>query len=207
MGVIQGHAKLLESAVSGEDAIWRVRTIQSQIARISKIIQTLLNMARPAKTRRLPVELQPLLESSLAFLTEKLAHRSIQVEKSLEPVPSIEGDSERLQQLFLNLFLNAADAMPEGGELGVSLTRVDEHEVEIRISDTGVGIPESALEHIFEPFFTTKSAGEGYGLGLMVAKGIVGDHGGTIEVSSAPSEGTAFVLRFPLWRPEAGAGI
>ena len=196
MGVIQGHAKLLEAAVDGEDASWRLRTIQEQIGRISNIIQTLLNMAHPRATRRLPVDVGALLQTSLSFVREKLTRRGIEVDASLDAVPSVVGDAERLQQLFLNLFLNAADAMPRGGELRVRLG-AENGCVSIRIADTGQGIEEDALARIFEPFYTTKSAGEGNGLGLMVAKGIVGDHGGAIEVSSVLGEGTEFRVELP----------
>ncbi len=174
MGVIQGHAKLLESAVSGDDARWRLDTIQEQIGRISRIIQTLLNMARPGKARRSPLSLDPLLDSTLSFIAEKLARRGIGVKRAFERVPGIVGDQERLQQLFLNLFLNAADAMPDGGELRVSLSESGDGEVEVRVADTGSGIPEADLARIFEPFFTTKEVGQGNGLGLLVAKGIAG---------------------------------
>jgi signal transduction histidine kinase len=164
-------------------------------------------MARPGKTRRLPVELRPLLESSLSFLKEKLARRGIEVRQSLKRTPSVIGDAERLQQLFLNLLLNAADAMRDGGELRIWLERAGDAEIEVGVADSGVGIPEAALEHVFEPFYTTKPAGEGNGLGLMVAKGIVTDHGGSIDVSSEAGKGTTFLVRFPLPLPEAGAGI
>lgn len=198
MGVIQGHAKLLEPDVSGDDAKWRLRTIQEQVARISKIIETLLNMARPRKTRRLPVELEPLLRASLSFLRDKLGQQQIELETRFEAVPNVVGDAERLQQLFLNLFINAADAMPDGGRLRVSLApNANDRDVEIWVSDTGAGIPEAAVDRIFDPFFTTKPAGEGSGLGLTVVQGIVGDHGGTIEVSSEEGKGTAFRILLP----------
>ena len=129
---------------------------------------------------------------------EKLSRRDIAVARSLTPAPSIVGDPERLQQLFLNLFLNAADAMPDGGELRVSLAPQGERHVEVRVADSGVGIPADALDRVFEPFFTTKTASEGSGLGLMVARGIVGDHGGSIQVTSQEGEGTEFVIRFPV---------
>jgi len=197
MGVIQGHAKLLEPAVTSEDALWRLRTIQEQIGRISRIIQTLLNLAGPRRSRRVPVALGPLLDATLSFLSEKLRSRAIRVERNLREVPSISGDPERLQQLFLNLFLNAVDAMPDGGELRVSLVPTDEVAVEVRVADTGVGISEAELPRIFEPFFTSKAAGEGNGLGLMVAHGIVKDHGGTISVESVSGSGTEFRIAFP----------
>jgi signal transduction histidine kinase len=206
MGVIQGHAKLLEPAVEGEDALWRVRTIQEQIARISNIIQTLLNLAHPHGTRRVPVDIEALVQSSLAFLREKLTGRGIEVACSLDRVPSVLGDAERLQQLCLNLLLNAADAMPEGGELRVDL-RVDGDDVSIRIADTGQGIEPDALSRVFEPFYTTKAAGEGNGLGLMVAKGIAGDHGGAIGVRSVLGEGTEFTVRLPIAIPETADAI
>jgi signal transduction histidine kinase len=197
MGVIQGHAKLLESKLSDEQARWRLQTIQEQIARISKIIQSLLNMARPTRLARGPVALAALLDDTLAFLGEKLRRRDIHVARSFGAVPSVRGDAERLQQLFLNLFMNAADAMQDGGELRVALRPLP-GEVEIEVGDTGAGIAAPDLARIFDPFFTTKPAGEGNGLGLSVARNIVTDHGGQIEVQSAAGEGTTFRIRLPI---------
>jgi signal transduction histidine kinase len=144
-----------------------------------------------------PVALVPLLDTTLSFLSEKLKSRSIRVERDFREVPSISGDPERLQQLFLNLFLNAIDAMPEGGELRLSLSPGVDGAVAVAVADTGVGIAEADLPRIFEPFFTSKPAGEGNGLGLMVAHGIVKDHEGTISVESEPGCGTEFRLHFP----------
>ncbi len=197
LGVIQGHARRLEAAVPGDDELWRLRTIQQQVGRISKIIQTLLNLARPRPTRRLPVALEPVIAASLSFLGGELAQRGIEARIRCDPVPLILGDAERLQQLFLSLFWNALEAMPEGGQLRVSLTRTPDGEVEARVADTGVGIPAPDLERIFEPFFTSKPAGEGSGLGLVAAQAIVGDHGGSVEVASRLGAGTEFQIRFP----------
>jgi signal transduction histidine kinase len=202
MGVIQGHAKLLESAVEGENAQWRLRTIQEQIARISRIIGTLLDMARPRRTRRVPVQLGSLLEASLSFVEEKLSRCGISVVKRLQPVSTILGDAERLQQLFLNLFLNAADAMPDGGELRVELSPDGDDGVMVAVTDTGCGMPPDVMARIFEPFFTTKAGGQGHGLGLMVARGIASDHGGRLDVSSREGHGT----RFTAWLPIARGG-
>jgi signal transduction histidine kinase len=207
MGVIQGHAKLLEKGLQGEDAAWRLRTIQEQIGRISRIMHSLLHMARPSRSRRVPVALEPLLDSTVAFLTERLARRRVAVAREYEPVPSVLGDPERLQQLFLNLFLNASDAMPDGGTLRVSLRPASEDgEVEIAVADTGSGIAPPDLERIFDPFFTTKSAGEGNGLGLAVAHGIVAEHHGVIEVARSDASGTTFRILLPTAPgPPAGA--
>jgi signal transduction histidine kinase len=196
MGVIQGHAKLLEGAVSGDNARWRLRTIQEQIGRISRIIQSLLHMARPGRPRLVPVDLAALLDGTLAFLTEKLARREIQVARDFADVPSVAGDPERLQQVFLNLFLNAADAMPEGGELTVSL-RPHGGEVEVRVADSGHGIPADDRDRVFEPFYTTKAAGEGSGLGLSVVQGILAEHHGAIDVVRSDDSGTEFRLLLP----------
>jgi signal transduction histidine kinase len=196
MGVIQGHAKLLEGAVSGDNARWRLRTIQDQIARISRIIQSLLAMARPGRPRRVTIDVAALLDNTVAFLTEKLARREITVARDYGEVPAVSGDPERLQQVFLNLLLNAADAMPRGGELRIALAPHGP-DVEVRIADTGHGIPAGDLERIFEPFYTTKAAGQGSGLGLSVVQGIVAEHHGAIEVVRSDESGTEFRLLLP----------
>jgi len=201
MGVIKGHASQLESAVSDEDAKWRLRTIQEQITRISKIIQTLLNMARPGKAQQVLVSLKPVIETTLAFLTEQFSHSGIEVQFEADSAQSVVGDPERLQQLFLNLFMNAVDAMPGGGDLRVALESAEDGRVEITVADDGQGIPERDLPRIFEPFFTSKEAGTGNGLGLMVANGIVKDHGGSMEVKSVEGRGTEFRILLPSSAP------
>ncbi|MCP5060760.1 MAG: hypothetical protein GY937_29035 [bacterium] len=198
MGVIRGHAKLLEPAVQGDDAKWRLQTIQQQIGRISRIIESLLGMARPQRSRRLPVELRPLIENTVAFLREKFSRRGIEPRLELAELGSVAGDPERLQQVLLNLFLNAADAMPEGGDLVVKLSQCAEGEAEIQVSDTGPGIALEDPDEVFDPFVTTKEAGEGNGLGLSVAHGIVAEHGGMIEVASSDRDGTVFRIMLPL---------
>ncbi len=198
MGVIQGHADLLETTLTDERERWRVRMIRDQIQRISRIIQALLSSARPRAFEPVLFELEPLLRTTLSFLEERCRRHAIRVVFDLEPLPSLVGDREKLQQLFLNLCLNAVDAMPEGGELRVGARPLGAEGVEVRIGDTGEGIPPDVLDRMFEPFFTTKPAGQGSGLGLVVAQGIVNDHGGTLEVTSAPGEGTEFRCVLPL---------
>ncbi|HTF34420.1 MAG TPA: HAMP domain-containing sensor histidine kinase, partial [Myxococcota bacterium] len=131
----------------------------------------------------------------------KFRRRGVAVERRFAPAPEIRGDSEKLQQLFLNLLLNAVDAMPQGGRIVVSLGTDSDGGLEVRVRDTGVGIPQDQLSQIFQPFYTTKEAGHGSGLGLVVAREIVADHEGEIDVASEPGEGTEFRIRFPALAP------
>jgi signal transduction histidine kinase len=198
MGVIRGHAEALESAVQGEKAQWRARTIREQIDRISSIIQSLLNIARPRQAVCIAVDLVSVADTALAFLAEKLGRRGVEVERDFTVTAGVRGDPDKLQQLFLNLLLNAVDAMPDGGTLRVAIRPISRREVEIAVADTGTGIAAADLPHVFTPFFTTKPAGRGSGLGLVVAEGIVADHRGRIEVTSELGQGTEFRIRLPL---------
>jgi len=116
-----------------------------------------------------------------------------------ERLPVILGSTTRLQQVFLNLFMNARDAMPGGGMLEVR-TGARNGSVEIEVTDTGAGIPPEHLHRIFDPFFTTKATGRGTGLGLSVSYGIIKEHAGKVDVRSTPGKGTSFRLEFPVAR-------
>lgn len=196
MNVIQGHAELLELSAQNDKDRKRLQTIQTQVGRIAKIIQALLKMAHGEKEALGSLDLQDVIKTSLGFLDEKFRKRGIRVETAWAAAPAIEGDVHRIRQLFLNLFLNAADAMPQGGVLQVALTAHDE-QARVTLTDNGVGIREQDLPHVFEPFFTTKEAGHGHGLGLVVAKEIVEDHAGKIEIESTPGHGTRIQISFP----------
>jgi signal transduction histidine kinase len=197
MGVIQGHARLLESDSDPERAGWRARTIREQVERIAKIVQALQSLGRRGSQERKPLPLATVLDRALSFLEGRFGEQGVRVERRYEPAPPVHGDAERLQQLFLNLFMNAADAMPDGGHLRVRTSEGPERQAVVQIADTGAGIDREALPRIFDPFFTTKPAGHGSGLGLVVALGAVLDHGGTIDVQSEPGRGTAFEVALP----------
>ena len=197
MGVIRGHAELLDGKVGDDKSRWRVQTIIEQIDRISNIMRALLDLARPRVPLRDEVALADVLETAVSFLEEKLRRRGIEVVRKFGDLPPIQGDAEKLQQLFLNLVLNAVDAMPEGGRLDLRLGRTPEGLVEAVVEDNGTGIACEDLACIFDPFVTSKEAGRGSGLGLVVAHGIAVDHGGDIAVESGLGDGTRFRVTLP----------
>lgn len=198
MTAILGYAEMLQKSLSDPKNRRRAAIIAEQVCRISDLVQTLLNMARPGGRRLVPLDLSEVVRLSLDFYREKLHQHGIAVHVSLEAVAQIAGDADRLEQIFLNLLLNATDAMAEGGDLHVSLASPEEGFVEVRIRDTGAGIPAGALPQIFDAFYTTKARGRGTGLGLMVTKTIVEEHGGHISVRSELGSGTEFAIRFPV---------
>jgi hypothetical protein len=143
------------------------------------------------------VELNKVIRETLTLLDHQLVQAGIQVKLALdENLPRIKGNPGKLQQVFLNLFLNARDAMESGGALALS-TSSAEGLVRVTVADSGAGIVRENLERIFDPFFTTKMAKKGTGLGLSVSYGIVREHGGDIEVASELGAGTRFTLSFP----------
>jgi signal transduction histidine kinase len=160
-------------------------------------VNGLLNFARLGGSEFKELDINQLIDASLALLGHQLELNHIRVESQFDnSLPPVYGNMGKLQQVFINLFLNARDAMPSGGELAVQ-TGMDESMVTVDISDTGTGIPEENIKRIFDPFFTTKAIGKGTGLGLAVTYGIIQEHGGGIFVDSSSGEGTHFRLNLP----------
>ena len=199
---ISGHLELLREkrAVSPEHE-HRIGVIQSQVERLAGIVRELLDSTRPPGTARRPVQLAELLAELAALLQPGLELRNIRISLDLPAdLPRVAGDASQLQQVFLNLFTNAVDAMPRGGRLSV-LARAENGgspAVRCEVRDTGSGIDPSLLPQIFDPFVTSKARGEGTGLGLTVARDLVLRHGGTIEVESEPGRGSTFSVRLPV---------
>jgi signal transduction histidine kinase len=178
--------------------------ITRQTFRASEIVSNLLNFSRTSGTEFADVDINKVITDTLALLEHQFKTAKIQVRSELTGgISAIQGNPGRLQQVFLNLFLNAKDAMPGGGALNVATTNGDM--VSVRVSDTGSGIAPEHIQRIYDPFFTTKTAPRegqkrGTGLGLSVTYGIIQEHAGKIRVESNPGSGTTFALDFPLSR-------
>jgi PAS domain S-box-containing protein len=171
--------------------------IEKQTFRAAEIVSGLLNFSRLNSSEFKDLDINQLIEDSLALLGHQFELNNIRVESDFDlSLPPVYGNTGKLQQVFVNLFLNARDAMPSGGELAVH-TGMQESMVVIDISDTGTGISEDNIRRIFDPFFTTKSIGKGTGLGLAVTYGIVQEHGGGIFVDSNSGKGTHFRVKLP----------
>jgi two-component system, NtrC family, sensor kinase len=176
--------------------------ITRQTFRASEIVNNLLNFSRTSGTELTEISLNKVIADTLALLEHQFKVAHVEVQSELyENLPLIQGNAGRLQQVFLNLFLNAKDAMSGGGALKVA-TQNGEF-VSVRVSDTGSGIAQENIQRIYDPFFTTKTSpaegqSRGTGLGLSVTYGIIQEHAGNIRVESRPGEGTTFTLDFPL---------
>ena len=196
-GISSYTQMLLQGAEPDDPSTKVLEKIEKQTFRAAKIVNGLLNLARPAQVDSGPVEVNAVINDVLSLLEHQLRTSSIQLRKELAAVsPVVQGIEYKLQQVFLNLFLNARDAMPKGGWLTV-VTRGGSEAV-IEVADTGSGIPADHLSRIYDPFFTTKDIGKGTGLGLSITYGIVQEHGGTITCDSSVGHGTRFTLRLPL---------
>jgi two-component system, NtrC family, sensor kinase len=174
-----------------------LQKIEKQTFRAAEIVNGLLNFSRLNSSEFKDVDVNQLIEDSLALLNHQLELNNIKVELRYDPsLPPVYGNLGKLQQVFVNLFLNARDAMPSGGEIAVQ-TGMKESMITVDISDTGVGIAQENIRRIFDPFFTTKSIGKGTGLGLAVTYGIIQEHGGGIFVDSSSGHGTRFTVKLP----------
>jgi PAS domain S-box-containing protein len=204
-GISSFTQMLLQGAEPDDPRTKVLEKIERQTFRAAKIVNGLLNLARPAQVDSGPVDVNVVINDVLSLLEHQLRTSRIQVRKELCGSPLIvQGIEYKLQQVFLNLFLNARDAMPKGGWLSI-MTRVDSGAAAVEIGDTGSGIPAEQLSRIYDPFFTTKEIGKGTGLGLSITYGIVQEHGGTITCDSSVGHGTRFTLALPLGRSRSSA--
>jgi signal transduction histidine kinase len=172
--------------------------IYRQTSRASSIVNNLLNFSRVSDSRFAPINLNRVIDDTIQLLEAQLRNTRIEViRRYADTLPLAPGNAPKLQQVFMNLIMNARDAMSQGGQLEIS-TEANDDFVIICFRDTGMGIAPEHLPKIYDPFFTTKQIGKGTGLGLAVSYGIVQDHGGQIKVESKAGAGTVFQITLPL---------
>jgi two-component system NtrC family sensor kinase len=183
-----------------EERLDLVNDLVAQSERAQKIVRNLMDFARESEIESEAHEVEDLIEDTLRLATNQIKLAKVKVKGDLSPnLPPVYGDRQQLEQVFLNIVLNALDAMPEGGTLSISCSGTRDRElVAAEFTDTGVGIPEQKISDIFNPFFTTKPDAKGTGLGLSVSLGIIRQHGGDIEVKSEVGKGTTFTVLLPV---------
>src|SRR5713226_2243280 len=201
LAVISNYIQMLAKQMpEGDPRQSIIEKIVKQTFRASEIVNNLLNFSRTGAAEAVDIDVNRVVEETLSLVSHPLKTSQIQVVKHLgETLPAVRGSANKLQQVFLNLFLNARDAMPGGGLLEVR-TGAHNGSVEVEVVDTGAGIPREHIHRIFDPFFTTKASGRGTGLGLSVSYGIIKEHAGKIDVRSTPGKGTSFHVEFPAAR-------
>lgn len=182
-----------------------INDILAQSTRACEIVKNLLDFSRTERTARSSLEAREIVRSTVALVKNQIMLAGIRLELEIsESLPPVRGSMGSLQQVFMNLLLNAIQAMPIGGTITISVTSRNPGFVRFDIKDTGVGMKPEDVEHIFEPFFTTKSVGHGTGLGLAVTYSIVKRHGGQIGVTSEVGKGTVFTVLLPVAETDAG---
>jgi two-component system NtrC family sensor kinase len=184
----------LPPAVKG--ALEHVEIIESEVRRLDEVVQGFLKFTRPEDLRLSPVSPRAIIEEILPVIAPEAQKNNVKVVVDCPPsAPNAQGDAAMLRQAFLNLAINACQAMPNGGTLRIACAAASRSRVEVRVEDTGVGIPPEHLSRIFDLYFTTKDHGTGIGLSMVYR--IVQMHDGEVEVQSTPGRGTAFRLLLP----------
>jgi signal transduction histidine kinase len=206
LGIILGFVQDMLDEISDDHPLFEsIKIVEHETTRCVDVVRDLLDFVRSRAPERKHADIVQLLEDSISLLVPQVKKSKIKINKAYDKTsPRIEIDPHLIQQVFLNVMINAVQAMPHGGELslGIGLLRrqqpkKEQHWVEVIVSDTGCGIPEKDLERVFEPFFTTKG-GKGTGLGLSVCERIMDDHHGKIELESHVDKGTTCCLYFPV---------
>jgi signal transduction histidine kinase len=207
IGLIQDLLTLQSDRPVDPRLVPHIKTAGEAVVRATTVTRRLLNFARHMEAHVERFELADMLEEIAAFLTKEAERRCVAMQISLPKTAlNFETDRGNLQQILLNLFNNALEAMPEGGRLSVGAEKMDANLVRITLADTGAGIPADDLQRIFDPFFTTKTTESGTGLGLSVTYSLVQEIGGEIQVFSQVDEGTRFELLLPLVHPGGNGG-
>jgi len=200
------HLMLKRTPTDNTRDIEDINVIIDQAERCSRIIRGLLGFSRKTSSEKSMTNLNTLLENTLAMVRHQSRFYNILFDLRLDnSLPAVNIDPNQIQQVFLNLLINAADAMEKKGKITLATRPVENgvsRFVEVEITDSGPGIPENIRSKIFEPFFTTKPVGKGTGLGLAVSYGIIKKHEGTIFIKDSPGNGASFCIRLPVAKPE-----
>lgn len=214
LNIISGRVELAKRKLDDKEGVQKnLDIVIQQTERITKIIQRLLGFVRKKKPEQRNFNITALLETTLDFLDYEIQKQKVKVVREMEdPLPFVTGDPDQLQQVFLNIVLNAIQSMPGGGTVHLSAsTQVTSKEgledgqrryVEVKVQDTGMGMEREVMDNIFNPFFSTKEKDKGTGLGLTVSQGIVQDHEGWIEVESETGKGSLFKIYLPSYQGE-----
>jgi signal transduction histidine kinase len=201
LGGILIYSSLLMEDLPDEDPKRQdLERIVQEAGRCKEIVKSLLEFARQTEPKRESIDINRAITDGLFFLENQALFHNIRITKRLDPsLPWVTGNAGQLKQVFMNIIINAAEAMHESGELTITtFSSTGLTSVFVEFTDTGEGIPEENLSRIFEPFFTTKDVGKGTGLGLATSYGIIESHGGKIGVKSKVGEGTTFTIELPV---------
>lgn len=175
-----------------------VERIGSEVERLKTLTGSLLSFSRSRETVRRETDLNEVLRDVLRLVRYELSRNGITLAENYGEIPTVWADPNKLKQVFINLMMNASQAMQRGGTITIATRSAGKGDIEVTVADTGPGIPSEVREHIFEPFFTTKKEGEGTGLGLYICRNIVAEHDGRLTVESEPGRGTLFRIRLPI---------
>jgi len=200
---------LLESLEPDDPRRESLEMIAEETTRCASIVKGLLEFARQSPPKKRKTDINSLLLNTVQLLENQAAFQNIEIKKNLAPdLPPLELDSNKVKQVFWNMMINAAEAMPRGGTLAIttrlSTDKNDKKHVEIIFSDTGIGIPKENIPKLFDPFFTTKVSGTG--LGLAVSYGIIKQHKGNIQVESQVGRGSTFIISLPVEKEDRRQG-
>jgi len=199
-GILALTALTVEDMPKGDPNRENLEEVIRQTVRCRDIVKGLLEFSRQSKANTERVDLNKVLQETLALVAKQALFFNINVVSHLDPeLPTVMADRSQFQQVFMNIVMNAVQAMDERGAITITSRRdAPQNSVEVAIQDTGRGIPPQQIDRIFDPFFTTKESGHGTGLGLSIAYGIVTTHRGTISVVSEVGKGSTFTIRMPI---------
>jgi two-component system NtrC family sensor kinase len=209
LGVIMGFVEdLLEEADPSSPQYEALRIVDEETKRCEKIIQDLMQFARPGDAQRRQTYLHAVIDTTLHMMESRLYKQKVTLARRIQPdLPPIEADPQQIEQVLVNLYLNAVDAMPDGGTLTIGAAiegNPRQQGIAITVTDTGRGMNSDEVKKIFQPFYTANKKA-GLGLGLPICERIVKNHGGRIEIESEPGKGTTFKIILPLTAPAASS--